>query len=269
MNCRLQESIKPVLKGEGSGSEEQRDRERQVAAAVLYHCVSISLTLLSPFMPFLTEELWQRLLPYADSDGTSRSLCVQPYPKTSQLEHWCFPKEEADFSLVQEVVRVARLLRAQCQLTKERPDLWAVCAQDQAETLVRFRSAVCTLGRISALHLHCPEAGFSDSPPPPKASAVGVVDHSICLHLSVQNGINVDKQRALLSQRREKLASKLTQALARTQMPNYAEKVPNRVRQETENKIAALEQELKNIEDQLLALEETQGKKSNGHQFNQ
>ncbi len=81
----LQESIKPVLKGEGSGSEEQRDLERQVAASVLYHSVSISLALLSPFMPFLTEELWQRLLPYADSDGTSRSLCVQPYPKTSQL----------------------------------------------------------------------------------------------------------------------------------------------------------------------------------------
>jgi len=40
----------------------------------------------------------------------------------SPQEHWYFPKEEADFSLVQEVVRVARLLRAQCQMTKERPD---------------------------------------------------------------------------------------------------------------------------------------------------
>uniref|UniRef100_A0A672MV34 valine--tRNA ligase n=1 Tax=Sinocyclocheilus grahami TaxID=75366 RepID=A0A672MV34_SINGR len=119
--------------------------------------------------------------------------------------------------------------------------VWAVCAPDQAETLLRFRSAVCTLGRTSALHLHCPEAGFTDSPPPPKASAVGVVDHSICLHLSVQNGINADKQRALLSQRREKLAFKLKQALARTQTPNYAEKVPNRVRQETENKVSTEE----------------------------
>lgn len=249
------ESIKPVLKCEGSDSEEQRVRERQVAMSVLYHSVSVSLALLSPFMPFLTEEMWQRLVPYGDSDRTSTSLCVQPYPKTSQLEHWYFPKEEADFSLVQEVVRVARLLRAQCQMTKERPDLWAVCGPDQAETLLHFRSAICTLGRISALHLHCPEGGFADSPPP-KASAVGVVDHSICLHLSVQNGINADKQRGLLSQRREKLASKLKQALARTYVPNYTEKVPDKVRKETENKITAMEKELKNIEDQLLALEE-------------
>jgi len=74
-----------VLKCEGPGSEEQRVRERQVATSVLYHSVSVSLALLSPFMPFLTEEMWQRLVPYGDSDRTSTSLCVQPYPKTSQL----------------------------------------------------------------------------------------------------------------------------------------------------------------------------------------
>lgn len=78
--------------------------------------------------------------------------------------------------------------------------MWAVCGPDQAETLLHFRSAICTLGRISALHLHCPEGGFADSPPP-KASAVGVVDHSICLHLSVQvmqSKIFLSKVRMLL-----------------------------------------------------------------------
>lgn len=64
---------------------------------------------------------------------------------------------------------------------------------------------------------------------------------TLSLSVNLQNGINADKQRALLSQRREKLASKLKQALARTQMPNYAEKVPNRVRQETENKVSTEE----------------------------
>ncbi|KAA0710630.1 Valine--tRNA ligase, mitochondrial [Triplophysa tibetana] len=250
------ESIKPVLKQEASDSMEQKERERQVAMSVLYHSVSISLCLLSPFMPFLTEELWQRLLPYsADSIKNPTSLCVQPYPKTSQLEHWYFPEEEADFSLAQEVVRVARLLRAQCQMTKEKPDLWAVCAPDQAQTLLHFRSAICTLGRISKLRLHCPDGGFTDSPPP-KGSVVGVVDHSIRLYLSVQTGFNADKQRALLCQRRAKLANKLKQAISRTHMPNYTEKVPDRVRQEMDNKIAAMEEDLKNIEDQLLDLED-------------
>uniref|UniRef100_A0A672LN87 Valine--tRNA ligase, mitochondrial n=1 Tax=Sinocyclocheilus grahami TaxID=75366 RepID=A0A672LN87_SINGR len=184
--------------------------KRQVAASVLYHSVSISLALLSPFMPFLTEELWQRLLPYTDSDGTSRSLCVQPYPKTSQLEHWCFPKEEADFSLVEEVVRVARLLRAQCQLTKERPD----CERTSSFYFPFYSNDVSIIYRLLM---------------------------TLSLSVNLQNGINADKQRALLSQRREKLASKLNQALACTQKPNYTEKVPDKVRKDTENKVGTEE----------------------------
>uniref|UniRef100_A0AAR2KAG6 Valine--tRNA ligase, mitochondrial n=1 Tax=Pygocentrus nattereri TaxID=42514 RepID=A0AAR2KAG6_PYGNA len=97
--------------------------EKRVAAAVLYHCVSTSLRLLSPLMPFLTEELWQRLQPYSPRPSTaSSSVCMQSYPTTSELAHWHFPQDEADFPLVQEVVRVARSLRAQYHLTKEKPD---------------------------------------------------------------------------------------------------------------------------------------------------
>lgn len=35
--------------------------------------------------------------------------------------HWNFPETERDFLLVQEVIRVARSLRAQCGMTKEKP----------------------------------------------------------------------------------------------------------------------------------------------------
>ena len=61
--------------------------ERQVARSVLYHCLSVSLALLSPFMPFLTEELWQRLHPFISKagDNAKDSLCLQPYPTSSQL----------------------------------------------------------------------------------------------------------------------------------------------------------------------------------------
>lgn len=40
---------------------------------------------------------------------------------TSCQAHWHFPEVERDFLLVREVIRVARLLRAQCGMTKEKP----------------------------------------------------------------------------------------------------------------------------------------------------
>ncbi|XP_076864558.1 valine--tRNA ligase, mitochondrial isoform X2 [Brachyhypopomus gauderio] len=247
------ECVKPVLK-------QQDKAERQVAIAVLYHCVSLSLCLLSPFMPFLTEELWQRLQPYGPDPGRAvTSVCVQPYPTASQLVHWQFPQEETDFPLVQEVVRVARSLRAQCHITKDRPDMWAVCTPDKAQILYNFSHAVCALGRISNLHLHCPQDGatslpFPSAPPPPEGSLVGVVDHSVQLHLDVQNCSNADQQIVLLSQHREKLQFRLQQSLSQTKVMNYTEKVPGHIRKETANKIAALEQELKSIDNQLLVL---------------
>ncbi|TSK28260.1 Valine--tRNA ligase, mitochondrial [Bagarius yarrelli] len=253
------ECIKPVLK-QNINENEARNEGKQISTAVLYHCVSISLRLLSPFMPFLTEELWQRLQPYSPNYTTATSsVCVQPYPTSSQLEHWHFPEEENDFPLVQEVVRVARSLRAMCHMTKERPEMWAVCKADQAQTLHSFSHAICILGRISNLYLHCPQGGtsflpFSSAPPPPEGSTIGVTDHSVQLHLDAQSCSN-NKQMMLLSQRKDKLLSKLEQFVSQTKIPNYTEKVPEHVRRETADKIAALEQELKSIEKQLVASE--------------
>uniref|UniRef100_A0A8B9HLX2 valine--tRNA ligase n=1 Tax=Astyanax mexicanus TaxID=7994 RepID=A0A8B9HLX2_ASTMX len=139
--------------------------------------------------------------------------------------------------------------------------MWAVCTPDQAQTLHSFRSAICVLGRVSNLHLYCPQEGskslpFHSSLPPPEGSPFcGVDDHSIQLHLDIQNSVNADKQIIHLSQRREMLLHRLQQSLSQTRVPNYTEKVPEHIQQETGNKIAALEQELKSIENQLLALE--------------
>ncbi|XP_018609964.2 valine--tRNA ligase, mitochondrial isoform X2 [Scleropages formosus] len=246
------ECIKPLLGQQGAETAEQR----VTARSVLFHCLTITLSLLAPFMPFLTEELWQRLQPHAGGkSAVVTSLCLQPYPRSSQLTHWYFPQEEADFPFVQDVIRVARTLRSQCCMTKAKPDMWVVCAPNQAEVLLQYSSAVQILSRISRLHLHCPEGcGTTPSalqaPPLPYTGAVGVVDHTCKVHLSVQGNVGTDKQSAQLSQRRQKLLSKLEQLQSRTRMPHYAERVPQRVRQETENRITALEEELKDIDDQ-------------------
>uniref|UniRef100_A0A6Q2Z4X3 Valine--tRNA ligase, mitochondrial n=1 Tax=Esox lucius TaxID=8010 RepID=A0A6Q2Z4X3_ESOLU len=137
----------------------------RVSGSVLFHCVTVSLALLSPFMPFLTEELWQRLRPLSGQgeDGVTTSLCLQSYPQS----------EEADFSLVQEVVRVARSLRAQSGVTKERPD-------SKSHLSNVFDAALFpSTGVTKYCSLFSPSA-------PPKGSAVGVVDHSCQLHLRVQ-----------------------------------------------------------------------------------
>ncbi|XP_054462688.1 valine--tRNA ligase, mitochondrial isoform X2 [Anoplopoma fimbria] len=261
------EYVKPVLlQQEGGGvvhsDTEHSVRARQVATSVLYHCVSMSLALLSPFMPFITEELWQRLQPFGPGAAAKTALCLQPYPCSSQLAHWHFPAEERDFLLVQEVIRVARSLRAQCGMTKEKPAMWAVCSPSQAQVLLHFGSAVWTLSRISSLRIYCPTSAdqllTDHSTPPPTGSFIGVVDHTCQLHLHIQSGMNTDKRMLQLSQRRDKLVPKLERILSRAQSADYLTKVPAHVRHQMDTKTSALQQELKTIEDQLKILQQTQ-----------
>ena len=67
-----QECLKPVMQGT---DEEAKD----VARATLYTCLDVGLRVLSPFMPFITEELIQRL-PKRSPDAPP-SICVTPYPE--------------------------------------------------------------------------------------------------------------------------------------------------------------------------------------------
>ncbi|XP_063041329.1 valine--tRNA ligase, mitochondrial [Engraulis encrasicolus] len=268
------ECIKPMLSPQATENNESREHagsltetERRAAAdaarSLLYHCVCLSLTLLNPIMPFITEELWQRLHlhdPRADVKHAT-SLCVQPYPHHSQLTGWDFPQEEADFELAQEVIRVARLLRAQCHMTKEKAQLWVVCTPAQCQTLLPFSGPIETLGRISGLHFHCPPqegdiAMSTSAPPPPEGCTVGVVDNTCHLHLDVQQHVAVDKQVASLLERKGRLGRKLDHLIGRTAMPGFLEKVPEHVRLDMEQRITALKQELNNIEEQVQALEQ-------------
>uniref|UniRef100_A0A3B5L3G8 Valine--tRNA ligase, mitochondrial n=1 Tax=Xiphophorus couchianus TaxID=32473 RepID=A0A3B5L3G8_9TELE len=220
------EYVKPVLLKQNEGVE--------VASTVLYHCVSLSLALLSPFMPFITEELWQRLQPFRPGAMAQTSLCLQPYPRSTQLAHWYFPEEEKDFLLVQNVIRVARSLRAQCGLTKEKPVMWAVCSPSQAQTLLRFGSAVWTLSRILSLQIYCPDQDGHlpsiHSTPPPTGCLVAVVDHTCQLHLHIQSGVDIEQQILHLSQRKDKLLPKMEESLCKLQSSNNQTKTPAHIR---------------------------------------
>jgi valyl-tRNA synthetase len=66
------ELSKEPLKADGEG--------RDAARYVLLRCFDRMLRLLHPFMPFLSEELWQAIRPYIDEPGLARHLAVAKWP---------------------------------------------------------------------------------------------------------------------------------------------------------------------------------------------
>ena len=121
----------------------------QVLSRLCYSCVTFVLLcrLLHPFMPFVTEELWQRLphpstppgaasphptQPQAPSGGSHTtqnghsshtcSIMMQPYPEPQQS--WQNSKVEESMQLADSVIRAVRKLRNDYGLQRQRPQLF-------------------------------------------------------------------------------------------------------------------------------------------------
>ena len=94
------EMVKPVLLGK-HGS----DADRHTARRVLLEVLDRSLRLLHPFMPFVTEEIWQKL------GGVEPSIMVAPYPISEEvLED---PEAERLLNAVQSIITAVRNARAE------------------------------------------------------------------------------------------------------------------------------------------------------------
>jgi len=114
------ELAKPALGGE------QADRPR--VAEVLLTAIERSLRLLHPVMPFLTEELWQRL-PGREAVHES-TITLAPWPEP--VEAWLDPEVESQMDRFMEIIGWVRNRRAEMKLKPRDPAEVVIGAADSA-----------------------------------------------------------------------------------------------------------------------------------------
>jgi valyl-tRNA synthetase len=93
------EAVKPRIAAEDAGAT--------VAQAVLAHCLDTVLRLLHPVVPFITEDLWQKL----PGRGTDELLIVAAWPEANA--QWIDPAAETAFATVQQAITAMRNIRAE------------------------------------------------------------------------------------------------------------------------------------------------------------
>ncbi|OMO97080.1 Aminoacyl-tRNA synthetase, class Ia, partial [Corchorus capsularis] len=141
------EAIKPYLAGDNPAFSS----ERKCAQDALWVCLENGLRLLHPFMPFVTEELWQRL-PGVESHTKKESIMICEYP--SPIESWTNEKVEIEMDLVESTVRSLRSLRAQhlAKQKNERLPAFAFCqSKEVAEIIKSCELEILTLATLSSL----------------------------------------------------------------------------------------------------------------------
>lgn len=100
--------MKPVF---GSDDEEAK----KTAQITLYRALEIGLRLLSPFMPFITEELYQRLPRSKEIAKKIPSICVASYPDVKECR-WKNEVIETEVEFVQKIAKSIRSARSDYNL---------------------------------------------------------------------------------------------------------------------------------------------------------
>jgi valyl-tRNA synthetase len=224
------EYVKPVIR---SGSE-----NAALAKDVLHLCLDTSLKLLAPFMPFITEELWQRLprIPSAPS------IHVSPYPNIEKFRSLRNLEVETNEEMAFRVVREIRSTRANYEVPKNlKIDVYITDEQEKLKaTLNEFH---CYLTTLSGSNINLGAVSIDV----PSGCAVCVLPFAK-VHVVLKGIIDKEKELSKLSskqQARNVALQKLSDAVAAA---DYQTKVPAEVRQKNTEKMDELSRELKELE---------------------
>ena len=206
------ELIKPVL------YQEKDPEQKWVAQNILVRVLDIALRLLHPFMPFITEEIWQ-LLP-----GNEGSIMVAEFPKVQEGE--VQPETEAEMGLVMGVIGAIRNLRSELNLSPSKTvEVILHCEKEDALDPLRMNRVY-----IESL-AHTGKISFQSAGEKPKAAATAIVEE-IEVFLPLKGLINLDDE----EKRIKKEISKVEEEMTRTNLKLHNEEFLGKARLEAVEK---------------------------------
>jgi valyl-tRNA synthetase len=123
------------------------NHDDQSPMPVLLTVIERSLRMLHPFMPFITEELWQTIKAAGGFATDKSSIMISEYPQFDEAFH--FEKEEAQMSTLTEIVRTLRNTRSEYEVDINKTiDAYVYCGE-LADVLSPYTATILTLAKAT------------------------------------------------------------------------------------------------------------------------
>ena len=193
-----------------------------------------ALRLLHPAMPFLTEELWQRFA--KGQPNRPVSIAVASYPR--YREDLIDAKADREIGIVQEIVSMARTLRAESKLDPKQRLEGAVYSRGPALEVARRRAEA--IQKLANVTLQ-----FKAEAAPQAAAMRSTAEFDLVLELPQSQQ---DAQRKRLEKDREHLSKNIANSKRQLSDDTFLSKAPPQVVESIRRKLADYEEQLRKIE---------------------
>ena len=225
------EIAKPRL---NSGDAEQADTARRVLVYVL----DKALKLLHPFMPFITEELYQAL------PGSGESIMIQSWPTFDEAHNWA--AEEEAFEKVMDYIKAVRTMRTEMNVHPAKKTSMIIETADAAP----FRNAQVYLAKFA----FATDVTFTEKYEGSTDGMVQVSTHAARGFIPMMELIDRDKELARLNKEKAKAEKELAMFENQLANPKFVERAPAALVEEIRAKRTNSQSKLANIEQSIKAL---------------
>jgi len=220
------------------GQEEDQKRSRSVLCFVL----DGTLRLLHPFMPFLSEEIWQHL------PHKGEALIVASWPEQDPALE--FTEEDQDMSLLMEVIKSIRNLRSEVNIHPRKRCNVVLKPTEAAATrvLLQGKTYIHHLASTEELEI---DPDLKEQP----GQALTSVARGVEVYLPLAGLVDLDKEIARLGKEVNRLEKEAARASGKLNNQGFISKAPPEVVEKEKNKLEEYQETLETVQSRLEELQ--------------
>jgi len=211
------ELVKPRLYGEN-------EKDKNTALYVLVKVMKDMLKLLHPFMPFITEEIWQYL------PGGEDALIVSDWPKVDIDKSYKSSEEEINFAM--EIIKSIRNIKAEMDVKPSKKIKGYFVPKNQ-----KYKEYLINIERHLDNLINLEEMKIAVSKDEIKEDAASSVIDGLEIYLPLSELIDFEKEKERLAKEKEKLESEIKRAEGKLKNKSFVEKAPEKIVNEEKEKL--------------------------------
>ena len=218
-----------IAKNRFYGEDESK---ADIARVVAIECIRTVLTLLHPYSPFITEELWSHFKPDGSSD-----LIIMPWIKNGSIQD---KDAEDNMDILKEVITSIRSIRSRMNVAPStRCDLVVRCNDDQKLFIDEHTNLIQALAGVNNI-----STGKGLDKPSQSATAVSA---GMELYIPLKGLVDLEGEKSRMEKRILEIDRLLTSINAKLSNQNFLQRAPEPVIEKERSNLKKLNQELEKV----------------------